>query len=252
MSIHGLLEIGDHRPLSLSRKGRLLAYNIEEFRIQVEHGKVLGVLEKLKILPGSIILDVGCGGGQTLFAVADREPSLALGMDFDRDHLEIAQALASHFPLQNGLLAFQQGDGNSLPFRDNSIDVVICRGALHYLRIGQALKEMARVLKPGGHVFIHGLGIGSFVQQTLKSNVLDRLFGLFGIFNGILYFLTGKQVTVRYRNHSVRVAFLTAKSLKTVEEMGIDVTLLERVPCKYLTGYYVFVGQKRKPELILP
>ena len=177
LKAQGLLEILPDGSQHLSRKGTLLAYNIAEFTIQVNSGKMFPVLEKLNVFPGSIVLDVGCAGGQSLFAlaVADRRPSLALGMDRDPEQLEIAQSLALNFPLKNGCFAFQQGDGNALPFKDGSVDVLISRAAVHYLDVRQAFQEMARVLKPGGRIFIHALGFASFMKQLQKSDFSGKL-----------------------------------------------------------------------------
>ena len=244
MEALGLCEWFSGHGRALTKKGKLLAYNIEEFRIQVESGKILDLLKVLNIFPGSVVLDLGCGGGQTLFALADKNPSLALGMDFDFGHLEIAKALSSSFPLKNGRFAFQQGDGNELPFRDESVDVLICRGVLHYLEINQALSEMVRVLKPGGRVYIHALGLGSFVSQALKPDLAGQLLGLFGIFNGFFFSLTGKQIAVNYKNHVVRGVFLSAKTLRTLNKMGVRINRLERVPYRCFAGYHVLVGEK--------
>jgi len=245
MKAQGLLENFHVGSQGLSAKGRLLAYNIEEFRIQVENGNIFPILEKLDIFPGSIVLDVGCGGGQTLFALANRHPSLALGMDRDPLHLDIAQSFALNFSLRNGSFAFQQADGNFLPLRDSSVDFLICRGALNYLYIRQALQEMARVLKPGGRIFIHALGLGFFMQRVLKSShFLGRLDALFVIFNGAVYFLTGKQITFKYKKHPVRSVFLTVKSLRALEEIGFKIKSLESVPGKSPAGYYLLVAEK--------
>ena len=189
MNNQGLLHTFSDGSQRLSRKGRLLAYNIEEYRIQLD--KIFSVLDKLNIFPGSVVLDVGCGGGQTLLALVDRQPSLAVGMDFDLLNLEIAQSFTSTCSAENVSFAFQQGDGNALPFKDGSVDFLICRGVLHLLNIGAALQEMARVLKPGGRIYIHALGFGAFMEHTRKSNFREKFYALFAIFNGIFYALTG-------------------------------------------------------------
>lgn len=242
MEAQGLLETSSSR--RLSRQGDLLAYNIEEFRIQIEHRKMSAVVEKLNVFPGSVVLDIGCGGGQTLFALADRNPSLAVGIDPELGHLEIGRSFALNFPLKNGTFAFQQGDGNFLPFKDRSVDFLICRGALHHLRIRQALQEMARVLKPGGRIYIHALGIRAFTDSVLKSSFLGKLFAVFALLNGTFYFLTGRQISLKYKKQLVRAAFLTIKSLKLLEEKGVRINTLESVPNKSRVGYYVLVGQK--------
>ncbi len=201
-------------------------------------------MEKLDIFPGSIVLDVGCGGGQTLFALANRHPSIVVGIDRDPGHLEIAQSFALNFPLRNGSYAFQQADGIFLPLGDGVIDILICRGSLHYLYIRQALQEMTRVLKPGGRIFIHALGLGFFMEQAVKSDFLGKLFSLFVIFNGTFYFLTGRQMTLKYKKHLLRAVFLTFKSLKALETIGFKIRSLESVPGKYPAGYYVLVAEK--------
>ena len=244
MNAHGLWQSFPDLSQGLSRTGELLAYNIEEFRIQIESRKIFSVLEKMNLSLGNVVLDVGCGGGQSLFALADRHPSLAIGIDPERGHLEIAQSFALNFPLKSGKYAFQQGDGNYLPFRDGSVDVLICRGTLHHLNIRQALEEMVRVLKPGGRVFIHALGIGAFTESALNSRGRGRLFALFVLLNGIFHFVTGRQLSIKYKKQLVRAAFLTVKSLSSLEELGVKIKSLEPVPHKFLVGYYVLVGEK--------
>jgi len=244
MESQGLLETFPDGSQGLSRTGKLLAYNIEEFRIQVESGKIFSILDKLNVFPGSIVLDVGCGGGQTLFALADRQPSLVLGMDRDAEHLEIAQSLALNFPLRNGSFAFQQADGNFLPVKDGSVDVLICRGVLHYLNIRQALQEMRRVLKPGGCIFIHAVGLRGYMEQVLKSNFLGKLHSLFVIFNGIFCLLTGRQITLKHKKRLVREIFFTVKSLRILEVMGFKIKSLESVPENFPVGHYALVAEK--------
>jgi ubiquinone/menaquinone biosynthesis C-methylase UbiE len=244
MNTQGLLDTFPDGSQRLSREGWLLAYNIEEYRLDAERRRIFSILEKVNIFPGSVVLDVGCGGGQTLFALADRHLSLALGVDFDITNLEFAQAFASAFHLENGRFAFQQSDGNALPFKDGSVDVLICRGALHYLHIRQALQEMARVLKPGGHIYIQGPGLRWYMQLLLKSNFLGKLKSLFVIFNGTFYFLTGRQITLKYKTRPVREVFLTVKSLRALEEIGFKIKSLESVPEKFPVGSYTLVAAK--------
>lgn len=88
MSTQGFLDILPDGTQRLSRKGRLLAYNIEEYSIQVESGKIFSLSEKLNVFPRSVVLDVGCGGGQSLFGLVNSRPSLAVGMDRDLGHGE--------------------------------------------------------------------------------------------------------------------------------------------------------------------
>jgi SAM-dependent methyltransferase len=110
------------------------------------------------------VLDVGCGRGLLLNAAARRlTTGKAIGVD-----LWQAEDLSGNRPeatLENARLEgvadrveVRHGDARQLPFADGSFDVVVSGLALHniYDRDGraQAIREIARVLKPGGRVAI--------------------------------------------------------------------------------------------------
>ena len=237
----GLLRTAADGSRCLTRHGRLLAYNIAEFGIQMGSQRMASTLQSLKIARSSVVLDIGCGGGQSLFSLVDREPSLALGVDFERGNLEIARSFATAFPMRNGRFAFQQGDGSYLPFKSSSVDVVICRNVLQYLEIRKAFEETARVLKPGGRVFIHALGLRSFVMQVVKADIAGKIWALFGLVNGLVFFLTGRQFTIPYRDHRLRAAFLTPRGLRELKTLGFDIHSFDVNPA----GYYTVVAEKR-------
>ena len=98
-------------------------------------------------------LDVGCGIGETTrmltrFMATDGE---CVGLDQDPALVEIA----SHQDWAGRRVAFQQGDATHLPFDDHSFDFVFTRYLLvHLPRPLDVIKEMLRVTKPGGTVFV--------------------------------------------------------------------------------------------------
>src|SRR5579862_1211793 len=73
------------------------------------------------------VLDVGCGAGQTLIA-SDLKGARAFGIDYDHSPLKGGKA-------RNGHIEFVQASGEALPFADASLDFVISRVALPYMRI---------------------------------------------------------------------------------------------------------------------
>lgn len=104
-------------------------------------------------------LDVGCLGGFGLFDFARRRrregrpvPRL-YGLDVDGPSLALGAALAPAWAGPGGL-QLERAIGEALPHRDASFDLVIARSVLQYLRIGPALDELARVVRPGGLVLI--------------------------------------------------------------------------------------------------
>ena len=95
--------------------------------------------------PSGLVLDLGCGTG-TAGAAFVRAGAKVIGADLSQACLEVAR---------RRLDAVVRADACSLPFRDATFDHVVSRGALHHLADPEgALRELRRVLKPGGQALI--------------------------------------------------------------------------------------------------
>jgi SAM-dependent methyltransferase len=98
--------------------------------------------------PGQRVLDVACGTGAVARAAAERTggEGSVVGLDLNEAMITVAGRVRPD-------LEWRQGDAAELPFRDASFDVVLCQAALMFLPdVEQALREMARVVKPEGTV----------------------------------------------------------------------------------------------------
>lgn len=101
---------------------------------------------------GGRILDIGCGSALVAERLEDVEATY-VGLDFPEHHIGFA---ASSFAGRECALRAEwvRGDGEMLPFRDASFDVVVMSEVIeHLLRPERAVWELSRVLRPGG-VFI--------------------------------------------------------------------------------------------------
>ncbi|MCU6662983.1 class I SAM-dependent methyltransferase [Silvania hatchlandensis] len=108
--------------------------------------------ERLADFPNACVLDLGCGAGHASF-VAAQQVAQVTAYDLSSLMLEVVAEAAKEKGLAN--VATRQGYAESLPFDDQSFDVVISRySAHHWHDVGQALREVKRVLKPGGTVII--------------------------------------------------------------------------------------------------
>lgn len=102
------------------------------------------------------VLDLATGSGDVAFALADGLPAgtRITGMDFCAPMLEEAVKKSAGSPRWT-TIEFRQGDGMALPLPDRSFDAVtISFGLRNMADRDQALREMRRVLRPGGRLFV--------------------------------------------------------------------------------------------------
>ncbi len=94
------------------------------------------------------VLDVATGSGDLAMAIGKANPKARIvGADFCRPMLEVAR--------KNGLPELVEADGMNLPFADANFDVVTAAFGLRNMASWEkGLSEMARLLKPGGHLLI--------------------------------------------------------------------------------------------------
>jgi ubiquinone/menaquinone biosynthesis C-methylase UbiE len=127
------------------------------------------MLEAAGLKPGDRVLDIAAGtGDQSLFAARIVGPSGSiLATDSSAEMLNIAARVA----LQEGLsnITTRVMDAEQLDLQDNAFDAVICRLALMLIpHLQQALREIRRVLKPGGK-------FAALVWSTPENNPLFSL-----------------------------------------------------------------------------
>ena len=102
--------------------------------------------------PDARVLDLGCGGGHVTFAAAPHAREVT-AYDLSPEMLDVVAGAARERGLAN--VTTRQGVVETLPFDDASFDVVLSRYSAHHWRdLDAALREAARVLKPGGVVGI--------------------------------------------------------------------------------------------------
>ncbi|EDV3803913.1 methyltransferase domain-containing protein [Salmonella enterica subsp. diarizonae] len=98
------------------------------------------------------VLDMGCGAGHASFVAAQYVNSV-VAYDLSASMLEVVAGAAEERHSSN--ITLRQGYAEKLPFEDSSFEVVISRySAHHWHDVGQALREVNRVLKPGGVLII--------------------------------------------------------------------------------------------------
>ncbi|WP_432694104.1 demethylmenaquinone methyltransferase [Priestia aryabhattai] len=110
-------------------------------------------MKRMNVQKGTKALDVCCGTADWTLAMAEAvgETGEAVGLDFSQNMLKIGEEKVKNSPFST--ITLLHGNAMELPFEDNSFDYVTIgfglRNVPDYL---QVLKEMQRVVKPGGKV----------------------------------------------------------------------------------------------------
>ena len=169
------------------------------------------VIQSLQLPPGSCGLDAGCGIGlQTLLLLESIGTNGQItGLDILPELLAYGRELVKEAGL-TGQITFRQGNVDCLPFADNFFDWAWSADCIGYPagELESLLKELMRVVKPGGSIFI----LGWSSQQVLPGYPLLEA-RLNGTCSGYLPFLKDKSPAQNFMR--------TAGSLRTagVEEI---------------------------------
>lgn len=111
---------------------------------------ILERMRKHNIFPGAQVLDVGCGAGFLSNELAKMKYDVC-AIDVSLESLKVAQRFD-----QTQTVRYRQADAYQLPFADHSYDVVTALDFLEHVQQPQTvIREVSRVLKPGGLFFYH-------------------------------------------------------------------------------------------------
>ncbi|GAB3137407.1 class I SAM-dependent methyltransferase [Amycolatopsis sp. NPDC004378] len=110
------------------------------------HSRLHAVDRTLLRCPGGSLLDVGCGPGMMVRHLLDDRPG-----DFAVTGCDRSAAMVDAARTRVGEEAsFSVGNIEEMPFADGTFDVALAMGVLEYVDLGPALREIARVVRPGG------------------------------------------------------------------------------------------------------
>jgi len=125
-----------------------------------------------KIDQGDQVLDIGCGAGvDTIIAAMIVGPKgSVVGMDIVPEMIARAESNRLMMDLDN--VNFQKASGESLPFADDTFDVVISNGVINLIPDKEtALSEIIRVLKPAGRLMMADQIAAGNIQNDIKARL---------------------------------------------------------------------------------
>jgi SAM-dependent methyltransferase len=123
-------------------------------------------LTHVNIEPNYVILDVGCGGGKTVNRLAQRAPlGKVFGIDYSADMVEYSKKVNKKL-IAEDRVEIVEGPVEKMGFSDDFFDLVTAIETYYFWpSFSDAVQEIRRVLKPGGHFLM--------VNEMVQDGVYD-------------------------------------------------------------------------------
>jgi 2-polyprenyl-3-methyl-5-hydroxy-6-metoxy-1,4-benzoquinol methylase len=148
-----------------------LYINESDTFLQAQENLTDHCISRLDSLKNKTILEIGCGNGvQTKYILNKYKPKSITGIDLNKENIRIANQEKDRRKMKN--VHFFVDDAQQLSkFKENSIDVIInIESAFHYPDKSLFLKQLFRVLKPGGHFLIADILTTRKKKKELKKS----------------------------------------------------------------------------------
>ncbi len=156
-----------------------LSINTDKRWRRLVRRKLAGILAD----PSAVVLDVACGTGDLANELQHDSAAKVIGTDFCRPMLAVAAQKNAKYGKNKTAIPYVEGDALALPFSSESFDAVtIAFGLRNLANFADGLKELRRVLKPGGRLAVLEFSapvVPGFRQafQFYFSHVLPRIGG---------------------------------------------------------------------------
>lgn len=163
-----------------------------------------GSYQRMCVMEGSRVLDVGCGPGTDTIPLAKLVGSRgrAAGVDRDAAMIELANSRA----LQNGVAAWTEhrvAESSALPFDDNSFDAVRAERLFqHLVNPTPTFREILRVTRPGGYIVILDTDYTT-VSIAVDEHELERRFARVTVEHSVNNGYAARELPLLFQNYNV-------------------------------------------------
>ena len=195
-------------PEAIHTMSNMIAKRYDMINNIMSFGTHLGVksacIKSLDIKPHDNVLDLCCGTGDLAGLIKKIQPQACVtGIDFSENMLDIAKDKYTN-------VQFFQGDATSLPYEDNTFNIVTMGFGLRNIQNAEkAVEEVYRILKPNGK-FLHL----DFGEKNLISKIYDKLTPL------IVSRFTDNAPAYSYLIKSRQIFPIPAELIKDFESKG--------------------------------
>lgn len=151
-----------------------IGYSAEEIKSVSDANLGLGCGNPVamgKIKEGDTVLDLGSGAGFDCFLAAQKvgKTGKIIGVDMTEEMIEKAKANAEKYKYEN--VEFRLGEIENLPVDENSIDVAVSNCVINLVPDKEkAFKEIHRVLKPGGRMYLSDIVLLADLSEEQRGD----------------------------------------------------------------------------------
>lgn len=189
-------------------------------KLRSREKKVLQYLDSLNLKKESKILELGYGAGVTSAKIYSRGFNIT-GIDISNNFRDLAAKNCKKVKAKDNKSKFKfiVGNAEKLEFKDNRFDCVIGIGFIHYLEDpDKCLKEVYRILKPGGYFIIS--------QRNMYG--INKLDGPLKIIRTLPYILVNRKYELRWQDTALIypiITFVTIASFFSNSMKGLKLKL---------------------------
>jgi len=133
------------------------------------------LVSRLALRPGNLVLDVCTGTAGVALEIADHHDGRIIGLDVSHSMLQAGLSAIEKRNL-DGKIQLTQGRAEHLPFPDETFDAVVFTYLLRYVQDADAtIRELSRVLKPGGELLSLEFGIPKALWVRALWEIYNRV-----------------------------------------------------------------------------
>lgn len=183
---------------------------VYEFRKLIKSQRDLEFFDRVWVTPESVyrsrlqaigfqglnhVLDAGAGFGQWTIPLAKLNCSV-VALEPADNRRQVLSNILSHCKCEN--VQTTESSIEQMSFKNNVFDGIFCYSVIYLCAFEKALKEMARVLRPGGFLYLNTNGLGWYVYNLMLGHNSSKYFSsrrmaLNALINSFKYFVRGNR-----------------------------------------------------------
>jgi ubiquinone/menaquinone biosynthesis C-methylase UbiE len=183
------------------------------------------LIATVPIEDGNHVLDVATGTGVIPLQIAQRVSSRCqiVGLDITPAMLNCAQTSLKAAGLSS-LIRVVCASGTTMPFGDRAFDIVTCGLGMHHMEATQLVREMGRVLRPGGWLVMADVGASPLWRSFVGAMWLRVILVQFGIAHSRARFRAEVDALANLRTADEWLRFLHACGFEDVRVTALPST----------------------------